>query len=306
MHELWVWHPPIGVWIGILGVLGIIVPLIRDIAKIGKGEKAIWTAVMFVLLLLELKTLYQDRSEHDREQAEARAEQLRQFESIARGINQTLETSQNEFASTMERSNQIMTAVGTSIKTQTGGDSFGYLTFTPESANLRFNGSPPSSSPQFMVSITSRGKYPLRETHCTLMDDGRRLQAVQEYNKHPDGNWINAINSTDRTYYIPYLRPQSTEAPTGDVEMLDLIPMGPNDSDDVTVACSSFNGYWNERLHLRRVNGQWHQALSVMGPTVKQALRPFIFFDPDYPEGKAIAEKDWSHTPAKQATAKLK
>lgn len=191
---------PTGVWIGFLDLLGVVVPLIRDLAKIGKKERALWTGVMFVLLLLELKSLYQDRSEHDREQAEARAEELRHFEEIAGGISQTLKTSEREFASTMDRSNEIMTAVGNSIKTQAGGDSFGYVTFTPETANLRFNGSPPSSSPQFLVSINSRGKYPLRETHCVLMGDERRMAAMLEYNKHPDGNWIGAINATDRTF----------------------------------------------------------------------------------------------------------
>jgi len=30
-----------------------------------------------------------------------------------------------------------------------------------------------------------------------------------------------------------------------------------------------------------------------MGPTIKQATHPFTYFDADYPEGKALAEKDW-------------
>jgi len=75
--------------------------------------------------------------------------------------------------------------------------------------------------------------------------------------------------------------------------MLGMYPFGSKDTNDLSVAFSSFNGYWNERLHLRKVNGKWHQALSVMGPTVKQALHPFVWFDADYPEGKALAEKDW-------------
>jgi hypothetical protein len=45
-----------------------------------------------------------------------------------------------------------------------------------------------------------------------MMDNERRLAAMQEYNNHPNGDWITAINSADTEYQLPYLRPQSTEA----------------------------------------------------------------------------------------------
>lgn len=133
----------------------------------------------------------------------------------------------------------------------------------------------------------------MREKRCTLMDDERRAEAVVEYNKNPVGSPLAAINSTDRQYYVPYLRAQSPEAPTGDVKSIDLYPFGSKDANDITVSCSSLNGYWNERLHLRRRDGQWHQALSVLGPTVAQFQHPFVYYDPDFPEGKMISEKDW-------------
>jgi hypothetical protein len=38
---MWVWHPPVGVFIGVLAVLWVIVPLYRDLGKIGKLEKAV-------------------------------------------------------------------------------------------------------------------------------------------------------------------------------------------------------------------------------------------------------------------------
>ncbi len=126
-----------------------------------------------------------------------------------------------------------------------------------------------------------------------MIDEERRLQAVQEYNKQPGGNWITVINAADTEFQLPYLRPQSPEAPGGDVEMLGTYPFAARDTNNLTIAFSSLNGYWNERLHLRRIDGKWHQALSVMGPTSKQALHPFVYSDSDYPEGKALAEKDW-------------
>src|SRR5215472_8818397 len=191
-------------------------------------------------------------------------------------------------------------------KMQTGGDSFAYLTFTPESANIAFGLAPPAPVPAFLVSITSHGQYPLRETHCTLMDDTRRNQVVAEYNQHPNGNVLAALTSADIPYYVPYLRPQSPEAPTGEVTMLGTYPFPSKDADDLTFSCASLNGYWTERIHLRKMNGQWHQSLSLLGPTVKQWSHPFIYFDPDYPDGKLLAEKDWQFQPQKRTRGTAK
>jgi hypothetical protein len=63
--NLWHWHPPVGVWIGVLAVLAVLVPLFRE--KIGRKERAAWTGLMLILLLLEFKSIYQDRNEHQAE-----------------------------------------------------------------------------------------------------------------------------------------------------------------------------------------------------------------------------------------------
>ena len=54
-----------------------------------------------------------------------------------------------------------------------------------------------------------------------------------------------------------------------------------------TIAFSGPNSFWDERLHLRRVNGTWLQALTVIGPTAKQ-MRPFVKFDAGYPDSKGL------------------
>lgn len=218
MIGLWAWHPPVGVWIGVLGLLGVIVPLLRDLDQMSKREKASWTALMFVLLLLEIKSVYQDRNEHDREQAEARAEQLRQFGKIADG-NATIVSSDQHFAQTMSRSDSILSRVVDSIRTQTGGDSFAFISFTAEQAasfEMRWNNFvAPRGKPYFLVSISSRGKYPLRGTHAVMMDDERRLAAMQEYNKHLTGDFIQAINSADTEYQEAHTQQGSGMATVG-------------------------------------------------------------------------------------------
>jgi hypothetical protein len=245
------------------------------------GQKAVYLVLVMCLMFIENRAINRDRAEVLKTDDNRRREETANFQVVLEGIKGTIENSQRLADATMARLNATLDRVGDSIKTQTGGDSFAFVTFTPE------------PNQQFLVAITSRGKYPLREIHVTMIDEERRLQAMQEFNKHPEGNWIAAIQAGDTYFQVPYLRPQSPEGPSGDVEIMGAYPFGAKDTNDLTIAFSSLNGYWNERLHLRRMNGKWHQALSLMGPTVKQALHPFIYSDSDYPEGRALAEKDW-------------
>jgi hypothetical protein len=103
-------YPPVGVFIGVLGLLGIFVPLVRDLAKMGKWEKACWTAVIFALLLLEIKSIYYDRNEHDAQQAAARKEQLDQFNNIAGRIDTAIKDSSDQFKQTMGKTDTLITS----------------------------------------------------------------------------------------------------------------------------------------------------------------------------------------------------
>ncbi len=276
----WYWHPPSpNKAVLILTAITIVMALFVEMRT---THKAIYLLLVIFLMFIENRAINKDRADAARLEDDRRKEEREKFQAIADGIRVAINQSAQQFSETMRRSDAIVAGVSNSIKTQTGGDSFAYITFTPE------------PNQQFLIAITSRGKYPLREIQITMMDDERRLQAMQEFNKHPEGNWIAAIQAGDTYFRVPYLRPQSPEAPSGDVEMLGGYPFSSRDANDLTIAFSSLNGYWNERLHLRRINAKWHQALSLLGPTAKQALHPFIYSDPDFPEGKALAEKDWS------------
>lgn len=98
---MWNWYPPVGVFIGILALLGVLVPLFRDLGKIGPREKAIWTAVMFLLVGLEFRSLYLDRADHDKKESEARDRQLKGFKDIGDGITATIRASDAQFQQTM-------------------------------------------------------------------------------------------------------------------------------------------------------------------------------------------------------------
>jgi hypothetical protein len=284
----WRWHQPAPnkAVLALAAVAALMV--LADMRPI---HKAIYFVIIIALVFAENRAIDKDRADFARDEASRRQEENQKFSDIGTAITSNVrklfEHSDMEFSKTMARSDAIMAGVSDDMKTQTGGNSFAYVTFTPQ-------------QDRFLVAITSHGKYPLREIHVMMTDQERSDQALQEYMKQhpgpipPVGNdWIRAVQAGDTYYQVPYLRPQSPQGPTGDVQLLGQYPFETKDTKDITVAFSAPNGYWNERLHLRKVSGKWHQSLSVMGPTVRQALHPFIYFDPDYPEGKALAERDW-------------
>jgi len=265
--------------------------------EMGGKEKLAWIFLLVGFLVVEFKAIDKDRTDAETQRIDARNLELTGFSAVARGINHSIELSRQQFGQTMTRSDRIIGGVSDTIKTQTGGNSFAFITFTAEPAQafeMHWNNFfAPRGVPYFLVSVVSHGKYPLHGARAIMMDDERRSAAMQEYNKHLDGDWMKAINSADSEYQMPYLRPQSTEAPQGEVDVIGLYPMPQGDSKKLTINFSAPNGYWNEVLHLGRINDTWHQCLSVLGPTSEQAKHPFIYCDSDWIEGKKLAEKDW-------------
>lgn len=296
LYWSWRWpnHVPVpGYAVTILGVAAVVMAVRAD--RFTRIENIIWIGVAVALCFVEIRAIRQDREVAARDQAEARKKEEDNFQKIAEGIARSIQESDVNFEQTMRRSDRIIAGVGDSVRMQTGGDSFAYITLTgPEPAILTISNISHPSGPWMLVSITSHGKYPLRDVHAVLMDDEQRMAAVQEYNQHPDGDWIKAIDSADVDYRYSYLKPQSPEAPGGEVEPVGAYEVPAGTRKKLTIHFASLNGYWNEVLHLGLVNGQWHQCLSVLGPTVKQSTAPFIWCDSDWPEGRLLAEKDWA------------
>jgi hypothetical protein len=294
----WSWRwpnhlPEPGYAVTILGLAAVVMAVRAN--RFTRTEEIVWIVVAVALCFVEIRAIRHDRNVAAQDQAEARQKEEDNFRKIADGITNSIQESDRNFAQTMRRSDRIVAGVGDSVRTQTGGDSFAFITLTgPQPAIITFNGIPHPDGPWMLVSITSHGKYPLRDVYAVLMDDERRAAAVQEYNKHPEGDPIKAINASDTHYHYSYLRPQSPEAPNGEVETLGAYEIPHETLKRLTISFSSLNGNWTEILHLGLVDRQWHQCLSVLGPTVKQFTTPFIWCDSDWPEGKRLAEKDWA------------
>lgn len=123
LTNLWAWYPPVGVFIAILAVVSVVVPFFRDLAKIGRLEKAVWTLVMLLLMLLEVKSIYQERDTHDTEQREARAKELEQFRSIGKDIKTSLE----KMEKIVDLTGKAVYFSSNTLQQITGGGQFCYL-----------------------------------------------------------------------------------------------------------------------------------------------------------------------------------
>jgi hypothetical protein len=223
------WHPPVGVFIGILGFLGIVVPLVRDLAKMGKWEKAGWTGIMFALMGLELLSIHIDRKDHEAEQAAARAELLTNFQHIADGIKNEIDNSQSEFDATMKRSDSILGGVGETIKIANGGDSFAFIEMTPVAAG-------------FDIYIIQDG------THH-LLDVVGRISDLDHPVFDPSGE------TTLDTMPILY---RGTARKVGTLS----VP-ATTDYKRFNVFLHARNGVFDELYRIKRINGGWTNALMV-------------------------------------------
>src|SRR5712692_1429150 len=123
LTNLWAWYPPVGVFIAILAVVSVVVPFFRDLAKIGRLEKTVWTLVMLVLMLLEVKSIYQERDTHDREQRQAREEELERSKSIADDIKTSLE----KMEKIVDLTGKAVYFSSNTLQQITGGGQFCYL-----------------------------------------------------------------------------------------------------------------------------------------------------------------------------------
>jgi len=108
-------RPVSGWFIGILGAGAVVVAVRTE--HLTLWEKVGWIMVAFFFCALEMNVLYKDRAEHEHEQSQARAQQLKSFNEIAEGIDKTIQNSDREFAATMARTDSLLANI-------TGGSSF--------------------------------------------------------------------------------------------------------------------------------------------------------------------------------------
>lgn len=291
LFAYWFWRLPVpGIAVTVLGGAAVVMAVRAN--RFTRVEELLWIVIAVALCVIEVKAIRHDRAQAVEEQERVHKEENQKFAALLdegrKHFEATISQSQTEFTTTMNRSSAIMHGISDTIKTTTGGDSFAYVRFLTS-----------TEQGQAAVVITQQGKYPLKELDFTITDDTKMKEIMHEANKRlknmsPENGHppplpdfvLQSINAIQVEFRVPYLPPDRSQ-------IVGTIPLPENDSNDFTIGFSGGNGYWNERLHLRRINGNWVQALSVIGPTAQSVKHPFEYADQGYPEKKGFARRDW-------------
>ncbi len=238
-------HPPVGTYIGIFAFVAGIVTIWPPQ---NRWAKAAWVLVFGAFLALELSTLYQQRAEDsDTEQANTKAEDDR-FAGLLNteheSFGKVLEQNQKQFDATMKKSNKIVelnratiAGVQESINTVTGGDSFAGLqpVATGNNYHLVFTLVPGGKYPLHALTVRgfARNTYPATAEHVTAdMQRGEQTVTIGD---------------------LP--------APIADKEFSVAPDTNAIDCHAMFVAT---NGYWNQMIQLRLVNGTWKRAIKIV------------------------------------------
>lgn len=196
--------------------------------------------------------------------AKARAEQLKQFGDIAKGIDASIANSQKQFETTMS-------GIGKSIDTVTGGNTYCYAIASPVGS-------------EFMLGIATVGSTPLHEVTSQLIDvDLMRKVAAGK----PSLSLAEIGSFTLNFPTIPFLASSSSRT-------LATIPIGVSDERNFSFNFVSLNGLWNEILKLRRVDGQWAQAIKVSRVLKNARMKTvYVWAADNYP--KVEGRVDWDN-----------
>ncbi len=276
--------PAPGLAVTVLGVAAVIMAVRAN--RFTRAEEVLWIVIGIALCVVEIGAIRHDRMEVFEAQQKLRKEENEKFAALLeegrKQFNATVAQSQTQFTATMNRSSAIMGGISDSIKITTGGDSFAYIRFYSSMVQG-----------QAILIIAHHGKYPLKEIDLTLTDNGKMKSAIQEVQKqHPNLDSetssliFQAISGTQVHFRVPYLSPNRRQ-PIG------TYPFPDKDENDFTIGFAGANGLWNERIHLRRIDGNWLQAISVIGPTPDSVKHPFEEVDKGYPDGQGIGRRDW-------------
>lgn len=141
------------------------------IDKARKAEKIGWVAIFFMFVVGEIWMISIDRTAHDTEQAEARAEQLSRFSEIANGLKDNIASEKEHFDSTMLKIKGLVKTTTNEQAQITGNGEFCYL--MPSSL--------PDTDHKYALIVLTSGTLPLELCNVNIQrtdaqePDGSRL-----------------------------------------------------------------------------------------------------------------------------------
>jgi len=148
------WPPVPTVAISFLGVVAVIMTVRGDRPYL--VEKAVYVLIAFALFSAEMRAVYQDRAEHDRQQSESRATEAEARRKEAAAFAALLQKGDSLFNSTQK----LQTLAKQSLENITGGES--YAVVTPVLRYGRVH--------EIALSIRNCGKEPLTGMTVVIYD----------------------------------------------------------------------------------------------------------------------------------------
>jgi len=232
-----IWIPSPGYAVTAMGLVAGAMALRADMTG---REKLLWFALLATFMLLELRAIDHDRTQHDLEQAAERGEEHASFQKIAIGIDQAIKDSEQQFDATIARSDRMLgleakavKGLSTNLRTLTGADSFCLLGFVPGQQFLAF----------YHV-----GSFPLYGVSA-------RIGQLDENGKIRPGDSLMGI-----TVVVGDMIPGHAS--------IQPIPNGLGTSPEYFNANIFFtgrNGDWVQVLRERKIENKWQRAVQVIG-----------------------------------------
>lgn len=233
------------------------------IASLSGWQRAIWLVIVCGFAILENRAIDRDRAEFAREQQEERAKEsaarkkeAQAFEAIAMGINTAISNGEEQFRTTMDKTNRgfasTMRGLKETVSVSTGGDDFCYLVINPE------------TKPGPIAAVIHPGKFPLFDINIWIVDEDKNNKYLKQASADPDvsspshmENFIAAMQDSNDQQYIQQLIPRwSNQLPTK-AAYLD------GDHRNLQIFFNARNGGWKEHYGMRLVKGKWLQSIQV-------------------------------------------
>ncbi|HUA83934.1 MAG TPA: hypothetical protein VMB85_08735 [Bryobacteraceae bacterium] len=187
-----------------------------------KIERIGWVVIACGLFFVEIRSINNERDQHDKEQSAVRKEEELAFKSIADGITTSIEKNQQAFDATMRRMQGLTKLSKESIDQVTGGRSYPIAVATTN---------PNDGLAGFPVTIFNSGPYTLYGLSASIQE----VRGVFDMSipQHNFGD-LRPYDLVD----FPNFRVQLPESDKKDREY--------------ALVFRARNGGWNEYLHIRR------------------------------------------------------
>lgn len=264
--------PPIGVFISIAGLVGIVMAIWPPENHVTKG---LWLCVFVALTCLEIAGLYRVRDESTKEQERIRDS----FDAIADGLKSSILNNQKAFDETLKNLTTLSNLQRENLSTVTGGDSFCFVSFVR--IYKRQDG-----KIEALPVIGNQGKYPLYGVVATIIDLNKQDRLIA--NK---GMSLESFSGGSTTISVGDLPP----APHGSFMAPIILAEDAARNPRVLIRFNSNRGgEWTQLFLFRATQNGIAYALRVVreNPINGKSRTIFSMTQPDFP--MPISEKSWA------------